>query len=143
MAPFALLPDLVGTTLWLVFLAVLLYLAIKGLPVKPWQTLAILLICTNSMIIAQTNVQFNTATAALIILSYTFIRKEKDGWAAFMIMLGTFVKLYGIVGFAFFFFSKHKPKLILWSIIWGIVFFCAAYVYFISGVYCRSIQGLV
>ena len=41
-----------------------------------------------------------------------------------MIMLGTFVKLYGIVGFAFFFFSKHKPKLILWiDVIWGIVFF--------------------
>jgi len=123
MAPFALMPDLIGATLWLVFLALVLYFAVKELPLKPWQHLAILLICTNSMIIAQTNVQFNTATAALIILSYTFIRKEKDGWAAFMIMLGTFVKLYGIVGFAFFFFSKHKPKLILWSVIWGIVFF--------------------
>ncbi|MCK9414266.1 MAG: DUF2029 domain-containing protein [Prolixibacteraceae bacterium] len=123
MAPFALMPDLIGATLWLVFLSMVLYYAVKELPLMPWQHMAILLICTNSMIIAQTNVQFNTATTALIILSFTLIKKERDGWAAFMIMLGTFVKLYGIVGFAFFFFSKHKPKLILWSFIWGVIFF--------------------
>lgn len=123
MAPFALLPDVFGATLWLIMLSVVLFYAIKELPLNPWQHMAIFLICTNSLIIAQTNVQFNTITAALIILSYTNIKKEKDIWAAFMIMLGIFVKLYGIVGFAFFFFSKHKPKLLLWSAIWGIVFF--------------------
>jgi hypothetical protein len=122
-APFALMPDIIGATLWLVFLAMVLFYAIKELPLKPWQQMAILLICTNSMIIAQTNLQFNIATVALIVLSYTNIRKENDILAAFLIMLGTFVKFYGIVGFAFFFFSKHKPKLILWSIIWAVVFF--------------------
>jgi len=123
MAPFAWMPDIIGATLWLVFLAMILFYAIKDLPLNHWQQLVVLLICTNSMIIAQTNVQFNTATTALIILSFTCIKKEKDIWAAFMIMLGTMVKLYGIVGFAFFFFSKHKPKLVLWSLIWGVVFF--------------------
>jgi len=123
MAPFALLPDVLGGTLWLVVLALVLFYAIKELPLNPWQHMVIFIICTNSLIIAHANVQFNTATVALIILSFTNIRKEKDIWAAFFIMLGTFVKLYGIVGFAFFFFSKHKPKLLLWSAIWGIVFF--------------------
>ena len=47
MAPFALMPDLIGATLWLVFLALVLYFAVKELPLKPWQHLAILLICTN------------------------------------------------------------------------------------------------
>ncbi len=122
-APFAMLPDVWGGTLWLVMLSLLLFYAIKELPLHPLQHMAIFWICTNSFIIAHTNAQFNTATAALIILSYTNIRKEKDIWAAFMIMLGTFVKLYGIVGFAFFFYSKHKPKLLLWSVIWGIIFF--------------------
>lgn len=122
-APFALLPDILGGTLWLIMLSLLLFYAIKELPLSQWQHTAILWICTNSLIIAHTNVQFNTATAALIILSYTNIRKEKDIWAAFMIMLGIFVKLYGVVGFAFFFFSKHKTKLLLWSVIWGIIFF--------------------
>lgn len=122
-APFAVLPDFIGATLWLLCLTALLFFAIKELPLKQWQHAVIYWICLNSLIIAHTNVQFNTASAALIILSYTMIRKEKDMWAAFMIMLGTFVKLYGIVGFAFFFFSKHKPKLLLWSVIWSILFF--------------------
>jgi len=122
-APFALLPDILGGTLWLIVLSLLLFYAIKELPLNQWQHMAIFWICTNSLIIAHTNAQFNTATAALIVLSFTNIRKEKDIWAAFMIMLGTFVKLYGIVGFVFFFFSKHKPKLLLWSVIWGIIFF--------------------
>ena len=123
MAPFALLPDVIGGTLWLIGLSLLLYFAIKELPLNQIQHMAIFWVCTNSLIIAHTNVQFNTATAALIILSYTNIRKEKDIWAAFMIMLGTFIKLYGIVGFAFFFFSKHKTRLLLWSLFWGAIFF--------------------
>jgi hypothetical protein len=122
-APFALLPDILGGTLWLIGLALLLFFAIKDLEIEQWQKMIIYWIATNSLIISQTNVQFNIATAALIIWSFTNIKKEKDMWAAFMIMLGVFVKLYGVVGFAFFFFSKHKPKLLLWSIIWGALFF--------------------
>lgn len=122
-APFALMPDIAGATLWLVFLAMVFLFAIKELPLNKWQQMAILLLCANSMIIAQTNLQFNIATVALIVLSYTNIRKGNDILAAFFIMLGAFVKFYGIVGFAFFIFSKHKPKLIIWSIIWGIVLF--------------------
>ncbi|MFZ4454770.1 MAG: glycosyltransferase family 87 protein [Bacteroidales bacterium] len=122
-APFAILPDIVGGTLWLVALALVLYYSVNDLQLKQWQKVAIFWISTNSLIIAHTNVQFNTATAALIILSFTLIRKEKNIWAAFVIMLGTFVKLYGIVGFAFFFFSKNKTKLLIWSLIWSIVFF--------------------
>jgi Protein of unknown function (DUF2029). len=122
-APFAVLPDVIGATLWLVFLGLVLFFAIKELPLQQWQHMVILWISTNSLFGAFLNVQFNIAIAALLILSYTLIRKEKDAWAAFMIVLGTFVKIYGIVGLAFFFFSKHKPKLILWCIIWSAVFF--------------------
>ena len=45
--------------------------------------------------------QFNIAVAAMILSSFFLIEKEKDGWAAFFIVLGTLVKLYGIVGLAF------------------------------------------
>jgi len=122
-APFALLPDLIGASLWLIVLGILLFYAIKELPLKNYQHQIIYWLTLNSLIIAHTNVQFNTAIAAMVILSYTFTRKEKDMWATFMIMLGAFVKLYGIVGLAFFFFSKHKPKFVLWCVIWSIVFF--------------------
>jgi len=122
-SPFAILPDILGATLWLVILGLVFFYSIKELPVTRLQKIAIFWICTNSLIIAQTNFQFNIITVSLIILSYTNIKKEKDFWAAFMIMLGFFVKLYGIVGFAFFFFSKHKSRLLFWSLFWGIVFF--------------------
>ena len=38
------------------------------------------------------------------------INKQKDFWGAFFIALGTVTKIYGIVGLAFFFFSKNKIK---------------------------------
>jgi hypothetical protein len=69
--------------------------------------------------------QFNIAIAAIILLAYYFTEKEKDFWAAFVIMLGTFVKLYGIVGLAFFLFSKHKGKLIASLAFWAVVMFVA------------------
>jgi uncharacterized membrane protein YeiB len=59
---------------------------------------------------------------AIIILSFVYINEEKDLWAAFCIALGTFIKLYGVVGLAFFFFSKNKPKFILSLLLWSLVF---------------------
>ena len=40
-------------------------------------------------------------------------------------MIGTFVKLYGIVGLAFFFFSKNKGQFILGLLFWAVIMFCA------------------
>ena len=73
--------------------------------------------------------QFNIAIAAIIVLTYYCIEREKDFWAAFFIMLGTFVKLYGIVGLAFFFFSKHKGKFIGSLILWAVIMFVAPMVF--------------
>jgi hypothetical protein len=69
--------------------------------------------------------QFNIAIAAIILLAFFLIERERDTEAAFFIMLGTFVKLYGIVGLAFFFFSRHKVRLVLSLIGWAVVFLVA------------------
>ena len=58
-------------------------------------------------------------------MSYVFMSEKKDFWAAMLIALGTFIKLYGIVGLAFFFFSKNKPKLIFSLALWSLIFFLA------------------
>ena len=42
-------------------------------------------------------------------------------WGALWIVIGTLVKLYGIVGLAFFFFSKNKMKFLMWLIVWTVV----------------------
>jgi hypothetical protein len=122
-APFALLPDWLGIPLWELGLTLILFIAIRQLPLKSWQHALIYWFSLNSLFTSLTNVQFNIAIAGLIILSFVSIRKEKDIWAALFIVIGTLVKLYGIVGLAFFFFSRHKLRLIGWLVVWSILLF--------------------
>lgn len=123
MAPFALLPDGAGVILWVMFNAWVLYIAIKMLPLKENQYLPVLLICAHELMTSASNVEINPFIGALIILTFVFIRSKKDFWAAFIILLGTFIKLYGIVGLAFFFFSENKLKFILSLLFWSAVLF--------------------
>lgn len=122
-APFAFLPDSVAIPLWLVIGALSLFYAIRALPINNDQKVIIYWLITSELYTSYVNTQLNPVVTATIILSYCFIRKEKDIWAAFLIMFGTFIKLYSVAGLAFFFFSKHKTKLILYCLLWAILFF--------------------
>jgi hypothetical protein len=122
-APFALLPDYLGLPLWGLFNAGILAWAIAQLPLKSSQINAVLWICFQELLTALLGLQFNPMMTAIIILSFVYIEKAKDFWSAFFIVLGVFVKLYGIVGLAFFFFSKNKIKFILSLLFWSIVLF--------------------
>jgi len=122
-APFALLPDGFGVILWVMFNAWVLLKAISLLPIKENQYLLVLLLCAHELMTSAANVQSNPIIAALILFSYVFIRNKQDFWAALMITLGVFIKLYGVVGLAFFFFSDNKLKLIGGMIFWSIVLF--------------------
>lgn len=122
-APFAILPDALGSTLWGLCMALSLYIAIIKLPVD-WKSQAlILLIATNELFTSTTSLQTNPLVAALLIGSFIAIDKKKDFWAALFIALGLFIKLYGIVGFCFFFFSKQKARLLAYFVLWSIVLF--------------------
>lgn len=128
-APFAVLPQYLGVLLWVIALSMFLYVAIRKSQFTKYQQIFILWFCAHELLTAIFMHQFNIAIAAIILLSYYCIEKEQDFWAAFFIMLGTFVKLYGIVGLAFFFFSKHKGKLVLSLVFWAIVMFVAPMVF--------------
>jgi len=122
-APFALLPDYFGIPFWGLFNSGILAWAITQLPLKSTQINAILWICLHELLTTLLGLQFNPLMTAIIILSFVNIEKGKDFWSAFFIVLGVFVKLYGIVGLAFFFFSKNKIKFILSLFFWSIVLF--------------------
>ncbi len=124
-APFAILPDCLGLPLWGLFNAGVLIFAITKLPLRGQQINAILWICLHEFLTTLLGVQFNPLMTAIILLSFVYIEEEKDFWSAMFIVLGTFVKLYGIVGLAFFFFSKNKMKFIGSLVFWSIVFFAA------------------
>ena len=123
--PFAVTPLWVGLMLWTVGLTLWLYLAVRRSQFSHAQQLFILWFCAHELLTALFMQQFNIAIAAIILLSYYLIEKEKDFWAAFFIVLGTLVKLYGIVGLAFFFFSRHKTRFLLSVVCWGAVLFVA------------------
>ncbi len=123
MAPFALLPNGPGVILWVMFNAWALYIAVKHLPLKENQYLIVLLICAHELMTSSSNVEINPFIGALIIFAFIFIRNKKDFWAAFVIALGTFIKLYGIVGVAFFFLSENKLKFILSMLFWSAILF--------------------
>ncbi len=122
-APFAILPNQIGVILWVMFLTFILYYAVSKLPLNNSQKLVILLLNINSMMGSSGNVQVNPLIAALVIFSFIFIRNKQDFWAALMIILGTAIKLYGVVGLAFFFFSDNKVKFILSLMFWSVVLF--------------------
>ena len=124
-APFAVVPEWLGLLLWCVALSLFLYVAIRRSDMTRYQQLFVLWFCAHELLTALFMQQFNIAIAAIVVLAFFLIEKERDAEAAFFIILGTFVKLYGIVGLAFFFFSKHKLRFVLALIGWGIVLFAA------------------
>jgi len=128
-APFAIVPLFMGLLLWLVALSMFLYVAIRRSQFSRYQQLFILWFCAHELLTALYMQQFNIAIAAIILFTYYCVEKERDFWAAFFIMFGTFVKLYGIVGLAFFFFSKHKEKFVVSLFFWAIVMFVAPMVF--------------
>jgi hypothetical protein len=121
-APFAMLPDILGIILWVVVNTVILFYAIRQLPLTHTQKVIVYWFSYCELMTAQSMQQFNISIAAFIILSFALIEKKKDFWAAFVIVLGAFVKIYPIVGLAFFFFSKHKLRFILSCVFWGLLF---------------------
>ena len=124
-APFALPPTWLGMLLWLVALTLGLYVAIRHSLFTRWQQVFIFWFCSHELLNAIQMQQFNIAIATIIVGSYYLIRRERDFWAACLIMIGTFVKLYGIVGLAFFFFSQHKGRLLASCAFWAVVLFVA------------------
>jgi len=73
-APFALLPTAVGLILWNISLALLLYWAIDKLKLTRYQFVFMIWFCAHELLTALFMQQFNVATAALIVLSYIFVR---------------------------------------------------------------------
>jgi hypothetical protein len=120
-APFALIPSLVAPFAWGLFDAGVLYFAIRKLPIRVFYQNGVLLLSVNEMMNASGNLQSNGLIAGLIILSFVFLLKQKEHSATFSLLVGFFIKLYGIVGLAFFFFSKQKSKYILYLLLWAIV----------------------
>lgn len=122
-APFAILPNQIALFLWNIFNCLILFKSIQMLDITVRQKNIICWIAVPVLIVSMLSEQFNPTAGALIILSFTQLNVKKGFWSAAFIVLGTFIKLYGIMGLAFFFFVKDKPRFILYLIFWMAIFF--------------------
>ncbi len=128
-APFAWMNIFIGCFLWCLANAAMLLYAVKQLPISNNKKNIILLIGVIEMMTSIQNVQFNPMLTAWIMMSYILVQKEKDFWATLFIAAGFLLKIYGIVGVAFFFFSKHKIKFVLSFLFWLLVVFALPMLY--------------
>ena len=110
-APFAVVPHFLGLLAWTIALTAFLYVAIRWSQFSQRQQLFLLWFCAHELLTALFMQQFNIAIAAIIVLTYYCIEREKDFWAAFFIMLG------------------HKGKFIGSLILWAVIMFVAPMVF--------------
>lgn len=124
-APSALLPHFCGFLLWELANAIAILLAINLMPFTVRQKSQLLLLCAIEYANSVFYMQFNPAITAMIVLSFIFVERGKEQWATFFVMLGFLIKLYPVIGLAFFLFSRNKRKFALWTIIWAAVLLVA------------------
>jgi len=122
-SPFTIFPDWLGIILWNVANVCLFIYAIQQLPLSDRNKSFFAWLCLQEMITSLVNFQFNIALTGLIILSACFIYKKKESLSVVSILVGTFVKLYGIVGLSSFLFVQNKRKFIVSFLVVALLFF--------------------
>lgn len=122
-APFALMPDWLGCILWNVAVTMVFLYAIYKLPFSDRKKSFFAWLCLQEFITAATYFQFNIALTGLLMLSAIYVYERKETKSAGAILIGTFVKVYGIVGLSAFFFIKNKLRFIISLIVIAILFF--------------------
>lgn len=128
-APFAVMPDWIGMVLWNVFNALVFLYAVKKLPFTNDYKSFFAWLCLQEFITSSLSLQFNIALAGLIILSAVYVYERKETQSVIAILIGTFVKIYGIVGLSQFFFIKNKKRFIIAFAAVFILFFCLPMLY--------------
>ena len=122
-APFAMLPDTWGMLLWECFLVAMFYMAVRYMPLQRWQKVFMFWFCAHEVLTPLFVEQYDLAMAASYLLMFACIEKKQPVWAAFFIVLNIFIKFYGVMGLAFFFFIEDKRKFILSCLGWTALFF--------------------
>lgn len=122
-APFAMMPDWLGISLWNITNTFIFIYGIYKLPFSDSKKAIFGLLCLQEYITAALSLQFNVALTGLLLLSAVYIYERKEVKSVTAILIGIFVKIYGIVGLTQFFFIKSKTKFILSGIGIAILFF--------------------
>ncbi len=122
MAPLANLPDSVGLFLWNLLNVLVLYFALRRLPLSSNKTHLLMLGFVFLELLTSTqNSQSNALIAGLIILAFTSLERKKIVLASLFIVLTVFIKIFGLVAFALFMFYPNKLRAAVYTIGWTVL----------------------
>jgi len=122
MAPLANLPDSVGLFLWNLLNVLVLYFALRRLPLSSNKTHLLMLGFVFLELLTSTqNSQSNALIAGLIIFAFTSLERKQIALASLFIVLTVFIKIFGLVAFALFMFYPNKLRAAVYTIGWTVL----------------------
>jgi hypothetical protein len=124
-APFALLPDVLGGGLWNISMAMLLFVAIGRMGLALERRVLLLLVCTLELLNANWSNQFNPAIAAVLLLTFADVEEGRDFRAPLWILIGAFVKIYSLGGLVFLLFARNRRAFLAGCVAWSVLLLVA------------------
>ncbi|MDW8205073.1 MAG: glycosyltransferase family 87 protein [Cytophagales bacterium] len=119
---FAPFPDVIGLSLWNLANAMAIYWGIRRADFfSEGAQKSVLLFAAIEMLTSLQNSQSNALIAGLFIWAFIWLEKRQYTWATLAILLTGFIKIFGVALFAICIFYPQKWKIILYSLLWGIV----------------------
>ncbi len=121
MGAFAYLPNLLGLTIWNILNAVAVYFAVRMLPFANKVQCLLLWFIGNEMLTSLSNTQSNGLMCGLMVAAYGCMQHRKIALATLWIVVATYIKPYGAIGFCMILFYPGQLKFILYSALWTIL----------------------
>lgn len=119
----AILPDVLGLSLWNILNTAVLFYSIYYLPRLDLRTKGLILVFVIvELLTSVQNEQSNALIAGLFLFTFGFLERGKYWLASFCLVSTIFIKLFGIVGLALFLLYPNKFKLTYTTAVWVVVF---------------------
>ena len=119
MMPFAYVPDWIGLPCWNILNALVLASALIHLPFIENRVKApVLALAIIESLTSLQNAQSNALIAGLIIWTFICLERKHIAWAALLVALSIYIKIFGVLGFILFLFYPNKWKAAVWSLFW-------------------------
>lgn len=110
MAPFAILPDWLGLTLWNALGAFVLFIGLRKLMAEQKHFNLLLVFLIAELFLTTANSQSNALITGCILLAFHYLETGRSGIAAFFIMLTVFIKLFTLVVLILFLFYPSRIR---------------------------------
>jgi hypothetical protein len=121
MAPLSILPDIVGLSIWNIINAVAIFFAVRMLPINTKAQCVLLWFVVQESLTSLQNAQSNGLMCGLMIAAYACMQKDKAIWATLWLVLATYIKVYGAIGFCLFFFYPGKIRFMVYAAFWTLL----------------------